>query len=154
MRVIIASIGRFREGPEKQLWLHYALRIPWKIDLKEIELKKELPPAKRVEEEGRLLLEACDKAQKRVLLDERGRDLASAEFAKKLQDWQVQGQADIAFLIGGADGVSPGLRKQADLMLSFGRVSWPHLLMRALLAEQLYRAHTLMTGHPYHRAGN
>jgi 23S rRNA (pseudouridine1915-N3)-methyltransferase len=71
-----------------------------------------------------------------------------------LKSWQVHGEPNLAFLIGGADGVSKDVRKKASLTLSFGSISWPHMLVRGLLAEQLYRAHTLISGHPYHRVGN
>lgn len=151
MRLTLAAIGKLREGPEKQLFTQYAARLPWKIELKEIEAKKHLPAPRRVEEECRLLREAAAGAQRIVLLDERGEMLTSQAFAEKIKRWQVDGDSQIAFIIGGADGVTEALRKTAHLVLSFGRVSWPHLLARALLAEQLYRAHTLIAGHPYHR---
>ncbi len=88
----------------------------------------------------------------RVVLDERGKSLASPEFAQHLADWRDEGQRDVAFLIGGADGTDPRLRAEAEFTLSFGRMVWPHLLVRVMLAEQLYRAVTILSGGPYHRS--
>ena len=87
-----------------------------------------------------------------IVLDERGDSLTSTQFAQQLQRWRDDGVAELAFLIGGANGLDAKVRKSAQLVLSFGRVTWPHLLMRALLAEQLYRAQQILDGHPYHRA--
>lgn len=150
MRILIASIGKFRSGPEKELFAQYAARLPWKLELKELDIKKTMEPPRRMQEEARLLLAATEGYGRRMLLDERGKTLSSREFSAQLRDWRDAGES-VAFLIGGADGVTPEIRKCADMMLSFGRLSWPHLLARGLLAEQLYRAHTLMAGHPYHR---
>jgi 23S rRNA (pseudouridine1915-N3)-methyltransferase len=86
-----------------------------------------------------------------VLLDERGVSLTSEEFAARLGRWRDHGRRDIRFVIGGADGHDEAARQSADLLLAFGRATWPHLLVRAMLAEQLYRAVTILTGHPYHR---
>ena len=86
-----------------------------------------------------------------VALDERGRDLGSVEFADKMRGWRDGGTTDLAFLIGGADGHGDAVRERADLLLCLGRMTWPHMLVRALLAEQLWRAHSILTGHPYHR---
>jgi len=87
-----------------------------------------------------------------IALDERGDNLSSAQFAERLRGWRDSGAADVAFVIGGADGLPADVRKSAKLVLSFGRVTWPHLLMRALLVEQIYRAQQILDGHPYHRA--
>ncbi len=87
-----------------------------------------------------------------IVLDERGDSLTSTQFAQQLQRWRDDGVAELAFLIGGANGLNAEVRKSAQLVLSFGRVTWPHFLMRALLAEQLYRAQQILDGHPYHRA--
>ena len=87
-----------------------------------------------------------------VTLDERGRVLSSPEFADQLAGWRDGGRQDVAFVIGGADGIDPGLRAKAGFSISFGRMVWPHMLVRVMLAEQLYRAATILGGGPYHRA--
>lgn len=102
--------------------------------------------------EGALLLDAL-RSEKTIVLDERGAALGSAEFARRLERWRDQGVASAGFAIGGADGHADVVRAAADLTLSLGPMTWPHALARALLAEQLYRAATILTGHPYHREG-
>ena len=101
--------------------------------------------------EADLLLSDVPEKAKVVVLDEHGDTLSSREFAKKLGTWQVQGTNTIAFLIGGADGHGQKVKQRADLMLSFGRMTLPHFLMRVVLTEQIYRAQTILDGHPYHR---
>ena len=86
-----------------------------------------------------------------VALDERGKDLSSRQLADRIAGWRDDGIRDIVFLIGGADGLDGRVRERADLLLSFGRVTWPHMLMRGMLAEQIYRAQCILAGHPYHR---
>ena len=86
-----------------------------------------------------------------MVLDERGKTLSSPELATQLAQWRDTGRQDAAFVIGGADGIGPGLRARADLAISFGRMVWPHMLVRVMLAEQLYRAATILAGSPYHR---
>ena len=152
MRISILCIGRIRGGPAMALYEDYAARLPWPIVLKEFEERRPLAAADRVAREAALLQAAIPKGAVTVALDERGKALTSAIFAKQLNAWIDQGRSDIAFLIGGADGLASQMRDNADLVLSFGPMTWPHLLVRPLLAEQLYRAHTILTGHPYHRA--
>ncbi len=152
MKLLIAAIGRAGRGPEHDLYEHYAGRIRWPLTLRELEEKKKLPAAQLMIREGGLLLEAVPKGAVIVALDRRGKVVDSAAFAKRLEGWRDSGRADVAFLIGGADGHSESLLKQADLGLSFGAMTWPHQLARAMLAEQIYRAQQLLAGHPYHRA--
>lgn len=151
MKLVIAAVGKFRAGSEQQLFSEYMKRLPWKAELKQLPQGKAPGAPKRMQEEGRLLIEATASCARRVLLDERGKTLSSRELASQLQAWQQGGEVPVAFLIGGPDGASDEVRKSAHLMLSFGRASWPHMLVRVMLAEQLYRAHTLLSGHPYHR---
>jgi 23S rRNA (pseudouridine1915-N3)-methyltransferase len=151
MRITILCIGRIRSGPAAALYEDYAKRVPWPITLKEFVQRRPLPVAERIAREASMLQSAIPNGAVTVALDERGKGLASAEFAKQLRRWIDQARSDIAFLIGGADGLAPEVKQAADLVLSLGPMTWPHALVRALLAEQLYRAHTIMTGHPYHR---
>lgn len=152
MRLLIAAIGRAGRGPERDLYEHYAGRIRWPIGLRELEDKRKLPTAQMIAREGELLLRAVPAGAVTVALDRRGTVLDSEAFANRLGRWRDGAVADIAFLIGGADGHGESLLKQASLVLSFGAMTWPHLLARAMLAEQIYRAQQLLAGHPYHRA--
>ena len=102
--------------------------------------------------EATLLEKAVPKGAMLVALDERGKVMCSPDFATRLADWRDDGQSDVAFLIGGADGLDASLRSRADLSLSFGKMVWPHMLVRVMLAEQIYRATSILAGSPYHRA--
>jgi 23S rRNA (pseudouridine1915-N3)-methyltransferase len=152
VKLTIAAIGRTGRGPERDLYEHYAGRIRWPLTLRELEEKKKLPPAQLIEREGELLLGAVPDKALLVALDRRGKLLDSEAFAKRLERWRDDSVAEVAFLIGGADGHTEILLKRASLVLSFGAMTWPHLLARAMLAEQIYRAQQLLAGHPYHRA--
>ena len=104
-----------------------------------------------MEAEAELLARAIPGGAMLVTLDERGRVMSSPEFAAELARWRDGGRQDVAFVIGGADGIAPSLRSKADFSISFGRMVWPHMLVRVMLAEQLYRAATILAGGPYHR---
>ena len=155
MRLLIVAAGRARAGAARALYEEYRERLAWPLELIEVEEKRALPAEKRRAREAELLLGALPrKGGTRpvvVALDERGKSLTSAELAARLGAWRDQGIGDIAFLIGGADGHGEAVTQRADLVLSLGRMTWPHLLVRALLAEQLYRAQSILAGHPYHR---
>lgn len=152
MHIVVAAVGRAKSGPERELFDSYIARLPWRVDVKEIELKKEMAVDVRRAREAEALLAAVPDGARIVALDERGRSDNSDAFAKRLGRWRDDGVRSVAFLIGGADGLDETIRKRADVVLNFGALTWPHMLVRALLAEQLYRAHTILTGHPYHRA--
>lgn len=152
MRLTIACVGRARAGPEVDLFNDYVGRLPWSVSLREVEERRKLPPAQRIEREARLLLDCVPDGARIVALDERGRALTSAAFAKQLERWRQDGIRDLAFLVGGADGLDDTLRRRADLILALSAMTLPYLLVRPVLAEQLYRAYTILTGHPYHRA--
>ena len=152
MKITIACIGRAGRGPERELYEHYAGRIRWPLALRELEERKKLPPAELIRREGELLLGAVPDKAVVVALDRRGKALDSAGFAQRLGRWRDDGVAELGFLIGGADGHGEPLLKKASLILSFGAMTWPHLLARAMLAEQIYRAQQMLAGHPYHRA--
>ncbi len=152
MKLSIVAIGRAGRGPERDLYEHYAGRIRWTLTLRELEEKRKLPTAELVRREGELLLEAVPRGAVLVALDRRGRALDSEAFADRLRRWRDDSVSDLAFLIGGPDGHGEALLKRCALVVSFGAMTWPHLLARAMLAEQIYRAQQVLAGHPYHRA--
>jgi len=136
----IVARGKIGRSPEAELTERYLKRIPWPTKI------TELP------DRGGLLPDAASNAVT-VVLDERGKPLSSMEFAKRLEGWRDTGRREARFLIGAADGHDEELRGKADLLLSFGPATWPHLLVRAMLAEQLFRAASILANHPYHREG-
>jgi len=152
MRVIVLAVGRARDDPAKRVYDDYMGRLPWPHALKEIQETKPLPAAKRKQREAELLLRAVPKGATAVALDCGGRALSSEDFARRIGAWRDDGAPCLAFLLGGADGHGDAVLKRADLTLSFGPMVWPHLLARAMLAEQLWRAASILAGHPYHRA--
>jgi 23S rRNA (pseudouridine1915-N3)-methyltransferase len=154
MQLKIAAVGRMRAGPEADLVNDYLSRTD-KIgravgigpaSVQEVDAKKGGMVA-----EAALLEKATQRSRPLIALDERGKTLDSPEFAAKLGDWRDQGCGIATFIIGGADGIDPALRAKVDMSLSFGRMVWPHMLVRVMLAEQLYRATSILTGSPYHR---
>jgi len=155
MRLIIAAAGRWKSGgksaPERTLFEHYAGRITFALELREIEERKKLNPAQLKKREAELLLGQVPDGAVIVALDETGKALKSTDFAKNLETWRDEGVRDVAFVIGGADGLDEAVKKRARLVLSFGTMTWPHLLVRGMLAEQIYRAQCILAGHPYHR---
>jgi 23S rRNA (pseudouridine1915-N3)-methyltransferase len=133
------------------LYEEYARQIRWPLDLVEVEERKRMPTAQRQASEATLLLRSVPPDSAVVALDEKGKDLSSRAFAKQMGRWLDDARPCIAFLIGGADGLDDAVRRRADLILSFGRLTWPHLLVRGMLAEQIYRSQQILAGHPYHR---
>lgn len=152
MRLWLAAVGRAKPGPEQDLYTQYIRRLSPPPTLREVEEKRPLPAAARKAREAELLLAAIPAQAVVVALDERGRSLGSEEFAARLGRWRDDGTADLAFLIGGADGHGDAVRSRADLLLCLGAMTWPHMLVRALVAEQVWRAQAILSGHPYHRA--
>ena len=152
MHFILSAIGKLKKNsPEYELMNTYIKRTKWSVEMKEYEEKRALSGDALKNAEADLLLSSIPEKAKVVVLDEHGETLSSREFAGKLRAWQNHGADTIAFLIGGADGHGEKAKKRADLMLSFGRMTLPHFLMRVVLAEQIYRAQTILDGHPYHR---
>lgn len=155
MRVHICAVGRLRAGPEKDLIDDYLTRFDrtgralglGPIQIVEVEDKKNggMPA------EAALLRRAIPDGAVICVLDERGRVETSPDFANRLGAWRDQGRGDVAFVIGGADGIAKELRQDADHALSFGKMVWPHMLVRVMVAEQLYRAASILAGGPYHR---
>lgn len=140
MQLHIIARGKIGRSPEGELTDRYLKRIPWPTKV------TELP------DRGGLLPDAAANAIT-VVLDERGKALSSMELARKLEGWRDTGRREARFLIGAADGHDEAIRDKADLLLSFGPATWPHLLVRAMLAEQLFRATSILANHPYHREG-
>lgn len=151
MRITLVAVGRMKAGAAQDFYELYARRLRWPIAVKEVEERRALPPEALKAQEGTLLLAAVPRGARIVALDEGGKELSSRDFAALLGRWQDEGIQDVAFVIGGAEGLSPALRKAADVILSLGRMTWPHMLVRGMLAEQLFRAESILAGHPYHR---
>ena len=151
MRILIAAVGRAKAGPLREIYDGYVRRLAWPVILREVDVRHALPPEALRDREAELLLAAVPAGATVVVLDEQGRTLSSAQFAEQLQRWRDDGPGRPAFLIGGAGGHGAAVRERADMLLSLGSMTWPHLLVRCLLAEQLYRAQTILSGHPYHR---
>ncbi|PIW29245.1 MAG: 23S rRNA (pseudouridine(1915)-N(3))-methyltransferase RlmH [Rhodospirillales bacterium CG15_BIG_FIL_POST_REV_8_21_14_020_66_15] len=152
MRITIVAVGRRKKGPEQDLFDQYRARLPWPLDLRLVEEKKPLAGDALKAREAELLLAAVPDGATVVALDERGTSDTSPRFAERLGAWRDGGARDLVFLIGGADGLAEEVRTKAAFVMSLGSQTWPHQLVPALLAEQLYRGHAILTGHPYHRA--
>ena len=140
MLLHIIARGKIGRSPEAELTDRYLKRIGWQTKVTELPDRSGLVP------------DAPSNAIT-VVLDERGSALTSMELARKLENWRDTGRREARFLIGAADGHEEGLRGRADLLLSFGPATWPHLLIRAMLSEQLFRATSILNNHPYHREG-
>lgn len=155
MKIRIIALGRAKAGPEKSLVETYMKRLTWQSEIIELEAKKGISGAELMAAEADLIEKALGTKSnaKRVIiaLDERGQNLASRDFAKRITALGNQGYGELTFIIGGADGLAPQIRDRAGLLLSFGAMTWPHMLVRVLLMEQIYRAQTIIAGHPYHR---
>ncbi len=160
MRAAVIAVGRLKPGPEKTIAGEYLTRAEGlgrscgisRIAITEFAESPASSSASRMAEEGRLLAAARPPKAFSVVLDERGKAIASEAFADLLRRHLDNGTSDMAFLIGGPDGHAPEIRASAGLLLSLGPMTWPHRLVRIMLFEQLYRALTIITGHPYHRA--
>jgi len=155
MRVHIVAVGRLRAGPERDLIDDYTTRFDrtgrslglGPLTIHEVEDKK----GGGMSAEAALLSRAVPEGAVIVAMDERGKVQTSPQFAQQLAGWRDQGRGDLCFVIGGADGIDKALRREADHALSFGKMVWPHMLVRVMLAEQLYRAASILSGGPYHR---
>lgn len=159
MRITLFAVGRLKAGPEKDLASRYLDRFAKAGPAVGLELAKlvEIPESRasnaetRKREEAAALERALPEGALLVLLDERGKALDSQAFADTIGRYRDNGKRDLMLAIGGADGLDPDLRAKADLVLNLGNMTWPHQLVRILIAEQLYRAVTILSGHPYHR---
>ena len=149
MRLVVAAVGRARDDPAQQLFENYRRRLPWPLELREVRAGGGGDAGR--EREAAALLKGLPEGAYVVVLDGSGKALTSEAFAVRLARIRDQGTAVVAFLIGGADGHGASVLTRADTVLSLGPMTWPHLLVRAMLAEQLWRAASILSGHPYHR---
>jgi 23S rRNA (pseudouridine1915-N3)-methyltransferase len=150
LKIDVIAAGRLKNGSLFDLGREYQKRIQWSVNIHEIESRKTNPREAQVEEHAKIAKLIKDDAYL-ILMDERGKTLKSMDFAKALEKQANNGRNHIQFVIGGADGLSDELRKRAGLVLSFGAQTWPHMLARIMLLEQIYRAQQILKGHPYHR---
>lgn len=159
MRLVMAAVGKLKDGAERELYQRYADRIAASgrslglagLDLREIPEGKGQAREARMADEAERLVAKCRDVSVRVLLDERGKALTSAAFSGLVRDWRDRGEGGVAFMLGGPDGHGEPARGAATLVLSLGPMTLPHGLARIVLAEQIYRATTILSGHPYHR---
>jgi 23S rRNA (pseudouridine1915-N3)-methyltransferase len=159
MRVVVAAVGRLKQGPERELAERYRKRAAEAgrsaglsaVDVIEIKESRAGDAARRMVEESIAIANVVPERAVTVILDARGESISSAAFAGRMQDWRQQNKPAVVFIIGAADGLAPSLREKASLAMAFGAATWPHQLVRVMLLEQLYRAVTILSGHPYHR---
>jgi len=155
--MILAAVGRARDRALSAMFGDYVARLAqggrrgWRVELREIEERRKLPAAQLKAREAELLRAQIPKGARVVALDAHGASLGSEAFAARLAAWRDNGVGEIAFVIGGADGLDAAILAKADLVLSLGAMTWPHMLARVMLVEQLYRAQSILAGHPYHR---
>jgi 23S rRNA (pseudouridine1915-N3)-methyltransferase len=160
MRLVVVSIGRLKQGPERELAERYRERFDdlgrklgfRGLEIHEISESRARDTATRIAEEAAAISAVLPEKAVLVALDERGKSIDSAGFAQHLGRWRDEGIAATVFTIGGADGLSPELQRKAKLRIAFGSATWPHQMVRVMLLEQIYRAATILAGHPYHRA--
>ena len=161
MNLIVAAVGRMKKGPERDLAERYRERATkagravgiQDVEVVEVAESRARELNRRTIEESIALAQLIPDDAVTVVLDQRGESLDSARFTSTLQRWRDNGRRAAVFVIGGADGLAPSLNEKADLRLAFGAATWPHQLVRIMLLEQLYRAVTILAGHPYHRGG-
>jgi len=161
MQVRIVAVGRLKAGPERDLVARYLDRLQkagrslgiTQVEIVEVPESRAGTGALRREQEGEAIRRALAKAETWFVLDERGKDQPSDRFATSLRGLLETSVGVTGFVIGGADGLAPELRKDAAAALCFGKMTWPHQMVRIMLCEQLYRAVTILSGHPYHRGG-
>ena len=159
MRILITAVGRLKQGPERELAERYRKRAAatgrsvglQDIDVIEIRESRADDAERRMLEESIAIANVIPEGAVTVILDERGDNLSSASFAGHLQGWRAENRPAVVFIIGAADGIAVGLRDNAKLAIAFGAATWPHQFVRIMLLEQLYRAVTILSGHPYHR---
>jgi 23S rRNA (pseudouridine1915-N3)-methyltransferase len=160
MRIVVAAVGRLKQGPERELAERYRKRAAdagrsaglSAVDIIEIKQSRAGDAARRMLEESIAIANILPDHGVIVIIDERGESMSSSAFAGRLQGWRSQDRPAVAFIIGGHDGLAPSLREKSNMAIAFGAATWPHQLVRIMLLEQLYRAVTILAGHPYHRS--
>jgi 23S rRNA (pseudouridine1915-N3)-methyltransferase len=160
MRIAVIAVGRLKQGPERELADRYRQRFEdlgrklgfRGLDIREIAESRARDADARIAEEAAAIASAIPENSMLVVLDEQGQNIGSSAFARQIGQWRDQAVPNTTFVIGGADGLSPELQGKAKLRVAFGAATWPHQMVRVLLLEQLYRAATILAGHPYHRA--
>lgn len=150
MKISIAAIGILKEKSLERLFTKYISSLPWKVSLHEKKPFINKNKSIRISQEEIFLFEKLKNCEALIVLDEDGEQFTSKEFSEKICNWEKDIE-NIGFAIGGPDGVSKALKEKATVLLSFGDMTWPHLLARIMLAEQLYRSSAIITNHPYHR---
>ncbi|MGY8985647.1 MAG: 23S rRNA (pseudouridine(1915)-N(3))-methyltransferase RlmH [Sphingomonadales bacterium] len=151
MKISIIAVGKIGHSPEQRLVDRYKKRIKVPIQLIEVEEKRPIKGNERKIREGELLLDNLSQNAHVIILDELGHEFSSLEFSKKLSNFQDIGISDLVFIIGGPDGLSDNLKKRANMSISLGKMTWPHMMVRSMLVEQIYRAYSILQGHPYHK---
>lgn len=151
MKITLNAVGRMKKGPLLDLIQEYSKRLSWTLSITEIEAKLGLSGDVLKQAEGEVLLKAVPDGEYVIALDERGQELSSQGFSNLLEDIQHHHGGTVHFIIGGADGLSDQVRERAQRLVSFGKTTWPHMMVRVMLLEQLYRAQQIQKGHPYHR---
>jgi 23S rRNA (pseudouridine1915-N3)-methyltransferase len=160
MRIVIAAVGRLKQGPERELAERFRKRAAatgrsvglHDIDIIEIRESRADNAERRMLEESIAIANVIPDGAVTIILDERGENLSSASFAGHLQGWRAEDRPAVVFILGAADGIAAGLREKAKMAIAFGAATWPHQFVRIMLLEQIYRAITILSGHPYHRA--
>ena len=160
MRILVAAVGRIKQGPERELAGAYRKRAEAigrtsglrEFEIVEIRESRAQDAERRRVEEAIAIANIIPEGAILVILDERGESLDSGRLAVLLREWRTEDRPAVCFVIGGADGLAPTLRERATIQLAFGAATWPHQLVRIMLLEQLYRVGTILAGHPYHRA--
>jgi 23S rRNA (pseudouridine1915-N3)-methyltransferase len=159
MRLVVITIGRLKQGPERELADRFRGRFDdigrkqgfRGLEVHEIPESRARDAEQRIREEAAAILALVPEGAVLVALDEKGKNIDSAAFAGHLGHWRDESVASTVFVVGGADGLSPELRRKAKLSVAFGAATWPHQIVRVMLLEQIYRAATILAGHPYHR---
>jgi len=144
LAIDIIAVGKLKNDPLLDVFDDYRKRLQWKFALIELDGKTQAEQLSKIEEK-------IDPSAALIVMDERGQSYSSRDFASKIEQFQNNSYNHLQFIIGGADGLSDDIRKKANLLLCFGKQTWPHMLARVMLIEQIYRAQQILAGHPYHR---
>lgn len=151
MKITFLSIGRISGTVFQNAFDQYKSRLSFTIQNKELALKKQLPPSQQSKAETDLLEKNISKNSLLIALDSTGKTLDSVEFSQKFEEWLEHSKQEITFIIGGSEGLHPTILKKANFILSLSKMTWPHMLARVMLIEQIYRAQCILKNHPYHK---